>query len=120
MKTLLVGLALLASGAGASAKEIVYEGTWVTTNRKLDGTMTCVVTDLGGNGWRGRFSGVWYGEPFSYDVDFRGPPDDLRGRAVIDGADYRWTGELTKGKGGTFKGKFGGSRYAGYFDLKVR
>lgn len=74
--------------------------------------MTCVVTEVSANKWRGRFSGVWHAQPFSYDVDFS--------RALIDGADYEWAGKLTKGPGGTFKRKFGGSRYTGYFTLKLR
>jgi len=120
MGTIPVGLVLLASCAAAGAKDLVYEGTWVTTNRQLDGTMTCVVTDLGDNKWRGHFYGVWSGQKFSYKVDFRGPPDKLRGQAVIDGADYEWTGEMGKGSPGSFKGKFWGSRYTGHFALKQK
>jgi hypothetical protein len=60
MRDLLIGLVVLASSATASAKDRVYEGTWVTTNRPLDGTLTCVVTDLGDNKWRGQFHGFWF------------------------------------------------------------
>jgi hypothetical protein len=119
MRTILVGLGLLASCAAAAAKDRVYTGTWVTTNRKLDGTLTCVVTDLGGNRWRGHFSGVWSGRRFSYKVDFRGPPDKLRGQAVIDGANYEWTGAM-QGSPGSFRGRFRGSRYTGHFTLKQK
>jgi hypothetical protein len=114
MRTTLIGLVLLAVASVATAKDLVYEGTWVTTNRQLDGTMTCVVTDLGDNQWRGRFSGVYQGSPFAYTVTFSGPPDKLRGKAVIDGADYEWTGEM----GQEFKGRFTGNRYLGSFALK--
>jgi len=110
-------LILLASSATASDKDRVYQGTWVTTNRKLDGTMTCVVTDLGDNRWRGHFYGVWYGQEFSYRVNFSGPPENLRGRAVIDGADYEWTGQMGKER---FSGKFWGNRYIGSFSLKQK
>lgn len=120
MRTILVGLVLLASGAAAGAKGRVYQGTWVTTNRELNGTMTCVVTALGSNKWRGHFYGVWSGQRFSYQVLFRGPPDKLRGQAVIDGADYEWTGKLGKRSSGSFMGKFWGSRYTGYFTLKQK
>ncbi len=120
MRTILVGLVLLAPCAAAGAKDRVYQGTWVTTNRKLDGTMTCVVTALGSNKWRGHFSGVWSGQAFSYKVVFHGPPDKLRGQAVIDGANYTWTGEMREGPSGTFTGKFGGSRYTGHFTLKQK
>jgi hypothetical protein len=120
MRIILAGLLLLVSGAAAGAKDLVYEGTWVTTNRPLDGTLKCVVTDLGNDRWRGHFSGTWNGQPFSYEVDFRGPPDRLRGQAVIDGAEYEWTGEMGKGPPGWFKGRFGGSRYSGHFTLKQK
>lgn len=120
MRTIPIGLLLLVSFAPASAKELVYQGTWVTTNRKLDGTMTCVVTDLGDNKWRGHFFGTWEGVRFSYEVNFSGPPEKLRGQAIIDGADYEWTGEMSNESPGWFKGKFWGNRYVGGFTLKQK
>lgn len=61
MKGLLVTIVSLLSlvnvlSVTAVADDSIYEGVWHTTNRKLDGTMTCVVTDLGLEKWRGRFS----------------------------------------------------------------
>jgi hypothetical protein len=104
----------------ATAQEVVYEGPWYTTNRKLDGTMTCVVTEVSDQQWRGRFFGVWQGVSFDYTVPFEGPPSDLKGKAQIDGADYVWKGQLSEGTGGSFKGAFGGTRYTGNFDLKEK
>lgn len=95
--------------------EGTYTGTWVTTNRKLDGTMKCVVTDLGGRKWKGQFDGVWQGQYFKYNVDWEGMPSALKGKAVIDGASYDWEGQMTET---SFRATFGGSRYKGYFDLK--
>ena len=113
-------LMLSAWSLPALAVDRVYEGQWHTTNRKLDGTMTCVVTDLGQENWQGRFYGVWQGVPFDYTVKFSGPPNQLHGAAVIDGADYSWTGELGRDSQGWFKGAFGGNRYTGHCDLKER
>src|SRR3954463_2138316 len=107
MRNMLLAMLLLVPPSRASAEDRVYEGTWLTSNRPLDGTMTCVVTDLGDNQWRGHFSGTWEGQEFSYKVDFPGPPEKLHGRATIDGAEYEWFGEITKGPPGTFKGRFG-------------
>jgi len=104
----------------ATAADRIYDGQWRTTNRKLDGTMTCCVTELGDETWQGRFFGVWQGVPFDYTVKFIGPPDRLRGTAKIDGANYTWTGEMGTGSNDFFKGKFGGDRYTGYFELKER
>jgi len=98
------------------AEDGVYEGTWHTTNRKLYGTMTCAVKDLGDNKWSGRFYGQWQGVPFDYTVPFTGPPEKLQGKATIDGADYIWSGSFNNDDG-RFKGNFGGNRYSGYFDL---
>ena len=53
-------------------------------------------------------------------MDFSGPPERLRGRAVIDGADYEWTGEMGRGSPGWFTGKFTGNRYHGSFRLKEK
>jgi hypothetical protein len=109
---------LLASYSAAEAHDFIYEGPWHTTNRKLDGTMTCAVTDLGDQTWRGHFYGVWNGTPIDYTVPFTGPPSSLHGTAVIDGASYAWTGAIQKESPGWFKGTFGGSAYEGSFDLK--
>jgi hypothetical protein len=98
----------------------VYEGTWLTTNRKLDGTMTCVVTEVGKNQWRGHFSGQWQGVRFAYTVPFSGPPERLHGTAVIDNADYEWTGTMTTGSPGWFQGSFTGNRYVGSFTLREK
>jgi hypothetical protein len=52
-------LVLLTVGASpAFARDYEFEGTWNTTNRKLDGRMTCIMTDLGEQKWQGRFFGV--------------------------------------------------------------
>lgn len=103
------------------AADIVYEGTWITTkNRKLDGRMTCIATDLGKDNWKGRFYGIWQGVSFSYDVKWSGPPNNMKGTASIDGADYEWTGQISAQTPSTFKGTFTGNRYTGSFDLKEK
>ena len=120
----LAACVFLVSAAVGSAQDYVFEGPWHTTNRKLDGIMTCEVKDLGDEKWQGRFHGVWQGVPFDYTVNFEGPPSKLRGTAQIDGADYQWTGsigrETTAESPARFKGSFGGTRYTGYFDLKEK
>jgi hypothetical protein len=97
-----------------STAPAVYEGTWVTTNRPLEGTLQCTVTKLGDDKWRGDFTGEWQRQKFSYTVEFSGPPEKLTGKATIDGASYDWTGKMTEKE---FTGKFGGSRYEGSFHL---
>ncbi len=118
MRVLLCALIVLGMGGTVGAEDAVYEGMWRTTNRKLDGTMTCVVKDGGEGKWSGRFYGIWQGVPFDYTVAFTGKPEKLVGKATIDGADYTWTGDMNADGDGRFKGSFGGNRYAGYFDLK--
>lgn len=99
----------------AHAETYVFQGSWKTTaNRKLDGTMTCDVIRTAKDKWTGKFYGVWQGVEFSYDVKFSGPPNELKGKATIDGASYDWTGSIDKEK---FKGTYTGSRYTGSFDL---
>lgn len=125
MKTFLLNLASVVALLGSvhsvsMAADTVFEGDWLTTNRKLDGKMTCVVTDLGNEKWRGRFYGVWQGVPFDYTVAFAGPAEDLRGTAQIDGADYVWKGRILPGDQPSFQGTFGGSRYEGSFALKEK
>lgn len=112
-------LVLLAVGASpAFARNYEFEGTWKTVNRKLDGRMTCIMTDLGEQKWQGRFFGVWQGVPFDYTVDFNGPLTELRGTAVIDNANYIWAGRVDEGAPGLFRGNFDGDRYRGSFELK--
>lgn len=105
----------------AKADDLVYEGEWVTNKgRNLDGTMTCVVKDLGKNRWSGKFYGIWQGQRFSYTVSWEGRPDKLKGKATIDGADYDWEGEFGAQSPGWFKGTFVSRRYSGYFNLKEK
>jgi hypothetical protein len=118
-KIVFVGIVLL-GGSIVSAEPTVgqgavYQGTWKTTNRKLDGTMTCVVTPVASEKWKGRFYGTWQGVDFDYTVDMLGPADKLCGTATIDGASYEWKGWI---RGDTFKTNFGGDRYTGSFELK--
>ena len=98
-----------------AAEEFVYQGPWKTTNRKLDGEMTCVVTPIANHEWQGRFHGVWQGVGFDHTVKFTGPAKDLRGTATIDGATYNWRGWINKDQ---LKANFSGDRYSGSFDLK--
>jgi len=123
---IIVALLSLTGGASnAFGQELVFEGPWRTTNRKLDGIMTCHVTRLAEEKWEGRFFGIWQGVDFDYTVTFTGPPSDLRGTATIDHADYDWTGKMESGDTSQaspdrFKATFGGTRYAGYFDMKAK
>lgn len=118
MRSILLGLVLLAFCPAAKPGDLEYEGTWVTTNRPLDGRLACVVIDLGASRWQGHFSGDWNGTAFRYTVNFSGPPERLQGTAVIDGANYQWTGVMSKQPDGSFRGRFGGDRYVGSFNLK--
>ena len=102
--------------APAVARELVFKGEWRTTNRPLNGVMTCKATDLGAEKWQGRFFGVWQGVPFDYTVNFSGPASELRGTATIDGAAYTWAGSMDRS--GRLVGTFGGERYEGHFDLQ--
>jgi hypothetical protein len=118
---ILAGLIVICSSLKpASAVDRVFEGPWHTTNRKLDGTMRCIVTDLGNENWQGRFVGAWQGVPFDYTVKFSGPRNHLHGTATIDGADYSWNGEMGGESHGWFKATFTGNRYTGNFDLKEK
>lgn len=95
--------------------EGTYEGTWVTTNIPLNGTMKCDVSDLGDGKWKGKFYGVWHGRNFNYTIDWTGEASNLTGTARIDGANYKWTGQINANQ---FKGTYTGNRYSGSFDLK--
>ena len=112
--------ALFAAFGSLLAEDRVFAGPWKTTNRKLDGIMTAVVRDLGDNKHQGRFYGVWQGVPFDYTVKFTGPTSALKGTAIIDHADYTWTGVIDEQSPAVFQGKFGGSRYTGHFELKEK
>jgi len=98
----------------SSAAEYIYRGQWNTTNRKLDGVMTCVVVPKAKHEWRGRFSGVWQGVEFDHTVDFTGPPSELHGTATVDGAAYIWRARIDRER---FVANFTGDRYSGSFDL---
>lgn len=118
--SLLACVLLLGLGGTALSQDYAFEGPWKTTNRKLDGLMTCVMTQVEPQQWLGRFYGVWQGVPFDYTVRFSGPPSKLIGTAMIDGASYQWTGAFDEDAPGVFRATFGGSRYEGGFVLKEK
>src|SRR6185369_491920 len=97
----------------ASAADKIYHGEWKTTNRKLDGEMTCIVTEIAKEKWEGRFYGIWQGVDFDYTVPFTGPLTKLHGKTTIDGAAYEWKARID---GDRFRANFGGDRYTGSFD----
>jgi hypothetical protein len=115
MRTILAALVVVAFSTPVGAQEYVYEGRWIVTNREIDGAMTGVVKSLGNNKWHARFYGEWQGLSYSYEVEFSGPPQKLSGTAVIDDANYVWTGSIAQ-EG--FVGSFTGDRYVGTFTLK--
>ncbi|HVU88255.1 MAG TPA: hypothetical protein VHD36_13125 [Pirellulales bacterium] len=115
MRLALCALLLLAAGEHVQAEDYVFAGPWKTTNRKLDGVMTAIITPEANQQWQGRFFGTWQGVDFDYRVRFQGSPDHLHGTAVIEGAEYQWRGRIN---GELFRVNFGGDRYEGNFELK--
>jgi hypothetical protein len=118
-----------------SKAEAIYQGTWVTTkNKKLNGTANCQIKLLAKDKWQGRFWGLWEHVPFDYTVEFGVDHSATKtrtlaagqssskvrlipvvGKAVIDGANYDWTGQLSAEE---FKIQFTGDRYEGSMDMK--
>jgi hypothetical protein len=122
--------------AGAPAKPVtrpaagdaLYQGTWITTKtKKLNGTSNCLIKSAGKDKWEGRFWGLWERVPFEYTVEFstdrsamsdknRNPRSiPVVGKAVIDGANYDWKGQLSASE---FNIQFTGDRYEGSLELK--
>jgi len=115
MRLLICAALLLGWVEKAQSTDYAFAGPWKTTNRKLDGTMTCIITPLANQQWHGHFYGTWQGAPFDYKVQFQGPPDDLRGTTVIDGANYNWRGRVDAQ---ALRANFAGDLYEGSFELK--
>jgi hypothetical protein len=116
LKSVSLTIAILSAiCTAADGEDAVYIGPWKTTNRKLDGTMTCAIRMVEKEKWLGRFWGTWQGVDFDYAVDFSGPPDHLHGQAIVDGVAYEWKGRMNDRQ---FRANFGGDRYSGSFDLK--
>ena len=114
VRLLIFGVAAMIPAVGAG-RELVYQGSWNTTNRKLDGVMTCVVSPVAKQELKGRFYGTWQGASFDYTVHLKGPTNDLRGTARIDGAAYECRAWISRE---AFKATFSGDRYTGSFDLR--
>ena len=114
MKQIILALGLFGFASMASANPYTFVGPWRTTGRRpLDGIQTAVIKRVQIERWEGRFYGTWQRVDFEYTVEFSGPPEALRGTAVIDGAPYEWSGSINQQK---FKGVFSG-RYTGDFDM---
>jgi hypothetical protein len=113
----------------------IYQGPWVTTNRKLNGILNCQLKQLVADRWQGHFWGTWEHVPLDYTVEFgRNNPTakdggrlvsigdksladgiPVAGKATIDGAHYDWIGMLTPTE---FDIQFTGSRYEGHLEMK--
>ncbi len=116
LKSLSLAIAIFASiCTAADGEDAVYTGPWKTTNRKLDGTMTCAIRMVEKEKWHGRFWGTWQGVDFDYAVDFFGPSDHLDGQATIDGVAYEWKGRMNDRQ---FRANFGGDRYSALLTSK--
>lgn len=115
MKRIFLITLLLLTVSELRANELKYHGKWNTTNRRLDGEMSCVVTKAGTDKLKAHFWGTWQGVYFEYDAYFVGKLTELKGQAVIDGASYNYAACIDKN---TFKCNFVGSRYNGSFELK--
>jgi hypothetical protein len=115
MKILICAVLMFVSSDDKRGEDYAFTGPWKTTNRKLDGVMNCITTPLANQKWEARFSGTWQGVDFDHNVTFQGPPDDLRGTAIIDGASYQWRGRIDAQ---SFRANFTGDRYERSFDLK--
>jgi|SRR6185312_12998963 len=108
---LFIIILLFTSSAGAE----IYRGSWWTTNRPIEGPMNLEVIPDGKDKYLGHFWGVWEGVSWDYSVPFKGPENNLKGVAIIDGAYYEWKGVMNKHG---FNGSFTGDRYNGEFKLK--
>lgn len=97
-KLLFVLLVLSSCGFAAAQK---FEGPWITPSYR--GILKCDLTDLGKDKkgvqrWKGRFYGYWQGINYSYNVQWTGPANKMKGTATIDGRPYTWTGKILKKK----------------------
>src|SRR5688572_24218855 len=96
MKTLSL-LIFFGLASVASANPYTFHGIWHTSERRqLSGTLAAVINRVSSEEWTGEFYGTWQGVDYSYTVAFSGPPEALRGTAVIDGTPYEWTGSINQ------------------------
>ena len=107
LRRIVIALSLFVFFDACSAEQRTFRGKW--NNRKFNssGTMTCVAEEMSTGKWTAVFRGVFQGDPFEFEADFRsdssGQKLSLTGQHTIRGAQYQWTGSLT---GQTLRGRY--------------
>ncbi len=97
-----------------------FEGTWRNQKYNSSGPLKCVARPGEDGRVIATFSGLFMGDPFSYEVEFQAKPGrgqvDLAGEATVSGHIYQWKGYL---KGGQLFGRYTGTNgYNGDFALR--
>ncbi|MCG6156264.1 hypothetical protein [Rubinisphaera margarita] len=97
-----------------------FEGTWRNQKYNSSGPLKCVARPGENGRVNATFSGLFMGDPFSYDVEFQAKPGrsqvDLAGEATVSGHIYQWKGAL---KGPQLLGRYTGTNgYVGDFALQ--
>jgi len=123
LTALLAALCLTCSAATAeddAPQQKTFQGQWNNQKYGTSGPLKCVARPADGGKVNATFSGMFKGDPFSYDVSFDTRPGrgkiDLAGKATVSGHLYEWTGSLS---GETLTGKYtASSGYYGGFTLK--
>lgn len=119
---LFVALATASVGTAFAEDSRTWEGTWNNKKYGTSGPLKCVATAGEDGKWNATFSGLFKGDPFSYDVAFDAKPagrkTDLSGTATVSGHRYEWKGHVTgKTMFGEYRSRNG---YFGSFSLKQK
>lgn len=97
----------------AAEPATVWEGRWMNRKYNTNGPLKCTAVRQGavpgqaGVLMKATFTGVFMGEGFEYQVEFRATPNGakhaLQGVATLDGDRYQWNGSA---QGNTMVGEF--------------
>jgi hypothetical protein len=92
---------LVTSSPVTGAQEITrtWEGTWSNKKSSSSGPLKCVATEVESGQWNGTFTGIFKGEPFTYQVTFQSNQErrgsfGLSGKAMLRDNEYEWSGTM--------------------------
>jgi hypothetical protein len=96
------------SVTGVQVTTRTWEGTWNNLKHTSDGPLKCVATEVESGLWEGTFTGVFQGDPFTYDATFQARPGrqgtfNLSGTSIIRDHEYQWTGMM---RGQELRGRY--------------
>lgn len=114
MKTLCFCSLLLISIINQNSNSIEYRGN-IIINSRYNMDITCLMTDLGNNKWKGEFEVIFRNRIYRTSSSWEGTVKSMSGQMNIAGNSFSWNGKIEDGR---FSGTCNNRKYSGTFLMR--